>query len=376
VDDVTRATFFRLHSWLGIATGACMLAIAWSGSLVVFNDEIEWLLNPAARADPARGQLPVDAIAEAIRARHPDRRFALHFQIGPRWSHTAYVYDGRQQRLLQIDPATAAILADHAMVGYTFNVGYFLRQLHVRLLMGFWGRVFVGLFGVTLVLSVLTSLVVYRDWRRSLFRIRRDHGRRILYMDLHKAVGAWSLLFSLMFGVTGAVLGLENLYFRLWPAAPPPPVIFPTAPALASPMTPGQALSRVAGQDGRFRPTSIDVPPEGPIVVRGDYPRVFVAEGASEYAVHRTTGAVRRTVDARRLRWRAYLYNVLDPLHFGYFGERLGPVPGYAIELLWAVAGLAPGVLAMTGGVMWLERRRRRAAGVRAAGNSAPVNAR
>jgi uncharacterized iron-regulated membrane protein len=37
-------------------------------------------------------------------------------------------------------------------------------------------------------------------------------------------------------------------------------------------------------------------------------------------------------------------------------------VAGYAIELLWVVAGLAPGVLAITGGVMWIERQRRRTA--------------
>ena len=55
VRAMTRAAFFRLHSWLGIVTGACMLAIAWSGALVVFNDEIEWLLNPAVRADPGAG---------------------------------------------------------------------------------------------------------------------------------------------------------------------------------------------------------------------------------------------------------------------------------------------------------------------------------
>jgi uncharacterized iron-regulated membrane protein len=67
-------------------------------------------------------------------------------------------------------------------------------------------------------------------------------------------------------------------------------------------------------------------------------------------------------IDARRASWPEFLYNLLDPLHFGYFGERLGVVAGYAIELLWLVAGLAPGALAITGGVMWLERQRRRTA--------------
>ena len=286
----------------------------------------------------------------------------VHFQIGPRWAHTAFVYEGRTQRFLQIDPATAEIRRDDVMEGYTFNVAYFLRQLHVRLLMGFWGRVFVGVFGVTLVLSVLTSLVIYREWLRSLLRVRRDHGRRIFAMDVHKAIGLWTLAFNLLFGVTGAVLGLENLYYRIWPPVPRSPALFATAPPLATPLTPQGAVARVMARTPRFRPTSVDVPVEGPILVRGDHPSVFIAEGASEYAVHRATGMVALVIDARRAPWPEFLYNLLDPLHFGYFGERLGMVAGYAIELLWVVVGLAPGVLAITGGVMWLERQRRRTA--------------
>ena len=359
---MTRATFFRLHSWLGIVTGVFVLVVACSGSLVVFNDEIEWLVNPAARADPARGVRPLDEVAAAIRTRYPDRRFAVHLQIGPRWAHTAYVFENRTQRLLLIDPATAEIRADHPMVGYTFNTGYFLRQLHVRLLMGFWGRVFVGVFGVTLVLSVLTSLWIYREWLRSLVRLRRGHGRRIFHMDLHKALGLWTLAFNLLFGVTGAVLGLENLYFRFRPPAPRAPAVFAAAPALTAPVTPGAAVARVTARDGRFRPTSVEVPVDGPIVVRGDHPSVFIAKGASEYAVHRRTGMVHAIIDARRAPRSEFLYNLLDPLHFGYFGERLGLVTGYVVEGLWAVVGLAPGVLGITGGVMWLERQRRRGA--------------
>lgn len=357
---MTRATFFRLHSWLGIATGTLMLVIAWSGSLVVFNDEIEWLLSADARADPAQGVRPLDEVAAAIRARHPERRFAIHPQIGPHWAHVAYVYEGRTQRYLQIDPATATIRRDDPMDGYTFNVAYFLRQLHVRLLMGFWGRVFVGVFGVTLVLSVLTSLVIYREWLRSLLRVRRGHGRRIFHMDVHKAVGLWTLAFNLLFGVTGAVLGLENLYYRIWPAAPRSPAVFASAPPLGAPLTVDGALARVAARDPRFRPTAIEVPIEGPVVVRGDHPSVFIAEGASEYQVHTGTGVVHRVIDARRAPWGEYLYNLLDPLHFGYFGERLGFAAGYAVEIVWCLAGLAPGVLAITGGVMWLVRQRRR----------------
>lgn len=359
---MTRAAFFRLHSWLGIVTGVGLLLVAWTGSLVVFNDEIEWVLDPEVRADPARGVVPLNDVVAAIQHRHPGLRLELHPQIGPHWVHVAYVYQGRTQRMLLVDPASAAIRRDDAMDGYVFSYSYFLRQLHVRLLMGYWGRVLVGAFGVTLLLSVLTSLRIYREWFRSLLRLRRNEGRRIFHMDLHKAIGLWSLLFNLMFAVTGAVLGLENLYYRIWPPAitdvialPPPTFAVPV------PITPDTLVAGLARFDPAFRPTAIGVREDGTLSVSGDHPGVLAAEGASRYEASAGTGVVTASRDARREPWPGYLYNLLDPLHFGYFGERWGLAAGYAVELLWFVAGLAPGVLAITGGVMWTIRRGRRA---------------
>lgn len=363
---MSRAAFFKLHSWLGVVTGMGLLLVAWTGSLAVLNDEIEWLLDPGVRADPTAPHASLDAVVAAIQARHPGLRLELHPQIGRRWVHTAFVYQGRAQRLLLIDPATAVVRRDDAMDGYTFSISYFLRQLHVRLLMGYWGRVLVGVFGVTLVVSALTSLRVYREWGRSLVRLRRDDGRRIFHMDLHKAVGLWTLLFSVLFGVTGAVLGLENLYYRIWPPArdeAPAPV-----PAgggtwfLPAPLSAASLAAGLGAVDPGFRLQSIGVSPDGTMAVAGDHPGVLAAEGASAYRAVPATGAVTATRDARHEAWPGYLYNLLDPLHFGYFGERWGVAAGYLVEIVWAVVGLAPGVLATTGVVMWTIRRRRRSA--------------
>lgn len=358
---MSRRAFFLIHSWLGLITGIAMLAVAWSGAIVVFNDEIEWLVNARVRADPARGTRPIDEVLAAVQAAHPGLRLALHPQISPRWAHIAYVYEGRTQRFLQIDPASAAIVTDTSMEGYTFNVAYFLRQLHVRLLMGYWGRVFVGVLGVTLVLSVATSLVIYRQWLLSLLRIRRSEGRRIFHMDLHKAIGAWSLVFNLIFGVTGGVLGLENLYYRIWPrAAEVTPAVSTEVEPLAAGLTAGGIVKALADRDPAFRVTSIEVTPGKPVVIRGNHPGALIATGASSYTVDAPSGAVLAATDARRAAWGEYLYNVLDPLHFGYFGSQWGVAVGYAVKVLWCVTGLAPGALAVTGGTMWIIRRRRR----------------
>ena len=181
-------------------------------------------------------------------------------------------------------------------------------------------------------------------------------------MDVHKLVGAWALAINLMFGLTGAVLGLENLYNRAMPRRQAPPQPVAAAQVHLQPgLTAGAVAAALAAVDPSFVPTVVQVNPATPTVgVRGDHPGALIAKDASFYRVDLETGRVVARSDARRASWPAYLYNTLDPLHFGYFGERLGLVPGYLVEVVWAMVGLAPGVLGITGGVMWLERQRRR----------------
>jgi len=419
---VSRATFFKLHSWLGIISGLFLLVIAWTGSLAVFKDEVDWLLTPAVRADAGLPVRPLDDIVSAVRARYPDRRIAVNVPYGPHWTYTAFVYSDGPTRFLYIDPATAAVKQDDEMNGYTWNAGYFIRQLHVRMLMGLWGRVLVGIFGVILVLSVITSLWIYRDWLRSLVRVRAGAGRRIFHMDLHKSVGLWALAFNLMFGVTGAVLGLENVYNQIArarrtnvaPARPANPVtatasasasasvasvgarlvtagvvagsstaassagaasVPATVPAtsvltanaplrLSRQETFAATVAALTTSDPAFRPNVFELAPaarpgRGTLIVRGDHPGALIAKDASRYTIDLSTGAVTSAIDARRAAWGTYLYNILDPLHFGYLGDKTGAVVSYALKVIWALAGLTPGVLSITGGYMWMLRRRR-----------------
>lgn len=364
---MSRAAFFRFHSWLGLATGAFMIIIAWSGSVAVFNDEIGWLVTPELRANPAAGVRPLDDVLSALRQRFPDTPFDLHIQAGPHWAHTAYVYEAGITTYVHIDPATAQITRADVMDGYTWNLVYFIRQLHVRLLMGRWGRVFVGLFGVTLVLSIVTSLWIYREWLRSLVRLRRHQNPRIFHMDLHKMVGAWTLVINLMFGITGAVLGIENLYYSIWPAndvventGAPPPVT-----RIDAGLSPGRAAAMLARMDPHFMPTVVQYAPHSSIVaIRGDHPGALIAKDQSVYRVDLASGTVLEgSRDARRAAWPTYLYNMLDPLHFGYFGDKWGNTASYAIKVAWCLLGLTPGFLSLTGGYMWwLRRQRSRAA--------------
>ncbi len=370
-------TIFRWHLWLGLLSGLFLFLIGMTGAIAVFAEEIEWVVIPPLRAKPAPDGRRADAdmIVANLKARYPDGRIdTLEFSTRPSFAHQASVSvrqpDGRSRSVTAyIDPATGAIQGDRSFGGgYTDSVYQFIRQSHVRLLMGLWGRVFVGVFGVTLMLSCITGLWIYRGWIKKLFqlRLKGGWGGRPPWAELHKFIGVWSLLFNLIIGFSGAVLGLENVYIqarKAWftpkdaaatPAAKRAPR--PASVAFGELLTPNQVLehARLAFPDFTVRTLTLPAKAGTPVAMTGDVPNPLVAQShvrrRNSLRLDPVTGALISKVDGRDDTGWTRVYWALDPLHFGYFG-------GLLTKVIWFVLGMTPSFLALSGTWMWWRRR-------------------
>jgi len=377
--EIQRATLYNFHSWMGLITGFLMILIAVSGSIAVFNDEIEWLATPEIRADPAKELVSVDKITKSIRTDYDQSSFEIFFPPGNHWTYSAETTTEQGALNLLFDPGSGQITKVRPRGGYTWSLSFWIRQFHVRLLMGLWGRVFVGIFGVTLIISCITGLLVYRNWIKSMFQLRRGRRPRVFYMDLHKLIGFWSLIFNIMIGFTGAFLGLENLYNQIQRKWLDPPTqtqvisqeVTPQSPDTSQPQTEIQLastlISRAQSHFPQMKITRISFPRfdpnrTDPIVIRGDHPGPLIATGQSRVIIDPYSGNVLSSLDAREVDTPSFLYNMLDPLHHGYLGKEFGSYIKYLIKTLWAILGLTPGILAITGSMMWWMRNRRRTA--------------
>lgn len=376
---MTTKTLFRWHLWLGVATAAFMFVVGGSGAVAVFIEEIDWLVTPALRASVSENQprASADALVASVRAAYPgDRLTALNLSARPSFAHVAKVTSKTRGNLdVFLDPVTGRVQGDREYsAAYTSTLRNFIRQLHLRLFMGLWGRVFVGVFGVTLVLSCLTGLWIYRGWIKNLFRLRwRSAGERTRWSDLHKIVGVWSLLFNILIGITGAVFGLENLTGQIrshWlrPERPEPSEIsdpksqiprsrLPASTAAQTlPLETLLAHARDAFPDLAVRNILFPTNATAPIVFRGDVPSLLVQQShvrrVNFISLDSRTGEVIRLADGRDATGWSRLYSSFDPLHFGYFG-------GTFTKIIWFVLGLAPSVLSFTGAWLWWRRTRR-----------------
>lgn len=354
-----RKRLWQIHSWLGLAAGLGLLVIGLTGSLLVFHEELEAVFNPSlVRVVPTEaGRLSLDRnLAEAERQLAGYEITGWHVrEEGTRVADELYVIaHGTNEWLVATqDPYTGKVLAS-PRGGTTTLTGWLLR-LHYEFFADHVGMFVAGLFGVALFLLGATGIWLYRDFWKRLFTLRWGAGARVLFSDLHKFTGISSALLNLLLGFTGAYWNLTHVASEWLHGEHEQAAIDARlyAPSLSLDKTVGDAAGRLPG----FRANFISLPsnPSSPVVILWGAvePRPWLRDAyGSTLSYDPLTGAHLSTRDIREQGLWTRIVDSFKPLHFGSFG-------GLSIKVLWALAGLAPGLLAVSGFCIWLCRRKK-----------------
>ncbi|HTI70432.1 MAG TPA: PepSY-associated TM helix domain-containing protein [Candidatus Limnocylindria bacterium] len=350
---------WQFHSWMGLIAGIGLLVIGLTGSLLVFHEELEEVTEPGLflAREPSGSRLPFDVLLADVEKGLPDYEIlSWSFGSGPDGADWVYVVQhGHGERLLvTLHPYTGAILGGpldgrHTVTGR-------IMELHYTFFAGSVGTIVVGVFAVLLCLLGVSGVWIYREFWSNFVRLRWRASRQIFFSDLHKAVGIASVVFHLILGFTGAYWNIPSgiQQFRFGGGKPPPL----TGRHWSRTISLDAVLARSPQEVPGFRPTFISFPaaPGASLRIFGHVGNSFRSEFGSVIVVDPQTGATQSTRDIRKLGlWEQFL-DTFRPLHYGTFG-------GVLVKILWCVGGLTPGVLAVTGFVMWLGRRKRREVG-------------
>jgi uncharacterized iron-regulated membrane protein len=360
---------YRWHAWVGLLSGLFLIVICVSGSVAVFRPEIEravdWSDYHFNFEPNGRQPISIERAIATAEAAHPGARatIARFPDFGGSWQSHGGGYGvtlnrGKGKGSLQVvvDPYRDKVVAE--MKDNT--VGDFVRQLHVRFFYGsFWGRWVVGFFGLTLLFSTVSGLVIFTRFNGGSWRPkwRWGKGARIVNADLHKMVGLGSVAFNIVFGITGAVIGLEGLYIKYIMPKPDkgavvrlervnelPPGIIDRSVARATELIPDAQPASVLlshANTGTFR-----VNVETPVAS-------LVKEGASHVTFRATTGEPITITDARNASAAGRVYYAMEPLHFGRLGGAMW------VKVLWGLMGLSGGFLSVTGFAIYVLRKRK-----------------
>jgi uncharacterized iron-regulated membrane protein len=349
--------WFQWHSWIGITAGLLLFVICWSGTVAVFSEEIDWLLNPAERVQ-ARGAMRTwgEWHAAAQRA-HPEVR--VDSILVPRTETSAAEVWGEtpDKRLLRIyvDPYTAEATGRTSY----FNVQRFFRSLHMSLFDpggAGAGYYVVMAFSFALVGSLVTSLVFYKRWWRRFFAWKTHPNRRAFWSDTHKLAGLWSVWFVALMAITGLwyLIEFAGLGFRY-------PEFEPYASTEAGESLPtNELITRAQRALPQMRVSQIYLPGGyyGDVaVVHGETPSILVRDRANTVVIDARSGAIRLVRPASDLGWAARWVDTADPLHFGNFG-------GLVSKTIWFLFGVLLSGLCLTGAYLHVRRQKRHASPV------------
>jgi uncharacterized iron-regulated membrane protein len=201
-----RASMSWLHTWAGLAFGSVLFAIFWTGTLSVFDEEIDRWMMPATRLSMPADPLPIDHIIRpAIDRLAP---------ATPHWFVRAatarapilelnYAKPQGGRETVYLDPSTGATLPDPGTWGgtqfiYPFHIHL---QIHWRDL-GTW---IVGLASMAMLALIVSGVIIHRRFFTGFFSLRPERPLRLRY-DLHTLSGVVALPFHIIITLSGLII--------------------------------------------------------------------------------------------------------------------------------------------------------------------------
>lgn len=343
------------HSLVGMVFLLILMFLFVTGTLSMFGREINWLFTPEQRVTvQPEGKQAFGDIYNAVEAAYPDvQQLAILRLPGARFAdHVTVTFPGKDKSLVYVDPYNASVQG----VGSVDNLWRILRELHRGLSSERRNvEMLVTLMTLPLAVMLVTSLILYPKFYRGFFRLpRRGTRLRAQLGDLHRLIGAWSVVFLTILVLTSAEFMTENIGFgpKFYPSYEAPVQGSETAlPEGFSGADLDKAVALAIDTFPGLNVSDIILPSKAgkPLAVRGELTSLMVRPSANSVNFDPMTLALRGAHRAETSGIRLWLFEAMRITHYGSFG-------GTVTRILWLIFGLGMSVLAALGALIYAER--------------------
>ena len=360
-----RQLSLKLHRYVGIMVGLLLVAIALTGSILVFHEEIDRYLNPQvmqvvpqieSEKQTLSDRKSPDFVFNKVRSAYPELTLRIiHLPMEADGVYKVGLESKTEEWFdVYINPYSGVILGTKQW-GRTLIT--FIYDIHLTLLAGDFGEKVVGVCGFLLVLLAVTGLILWPGWKKlgTGFKIRWQAPTHLLNYDIHKVAGIWSVVFLVMIAFTGAGLifytEFEGAVYWLT-RTPPPPTLTSTLQADKAPLALDEILQKADVALPGAKTTFVNIPnkPDGVVRVTKKFPQEVKPSGRSRVFVDQYSGKVLRVENALEAPLPNRFLDSLFPLHTGIYG-------GLATRIIHVFIGLTPTGLFITGFVMWRQQQ-------------------
>ena len=350
---------FYCHRYIGLAVGLILIIVGLTGSLLVFNREINAVLvkQKYERVVTQSPTISLDKVAKSVNQNYLKKTDYQIHQIDLHFDPNIYLVrlinsDNKQLEVF-VNAYTGKVLGDRLRDKGFFDKVY---SLHYQLFAGDIGIVIVGIAALLLFFLTVTGLILWSGWRNLIagFKIKWNGRTKRKNYDIHKVIGIISLVFLAMISISGFAW---NFYEQTEPAiysltfTPPPPEVEST-PTGKETIAIDEVVKQANATIPEAKASFISVPTEANEVFT-----VYMKQpGDAQYfannvQIDRYSGEVLHSVNSKTASLGDRLLNAFAPMHYGTFG-------GIFTRILYVFVGLSPTVLFITGLTMYRLRRR------------------
>lgn len=361
-----------LHLWIGLILCLPLAVLGITGSILVFEHELEDLFSaPPAQTLAVGEPQPLAAILDTAKANAPQGLAPGMVTLPGEPGEAASVRlmapgrsgPGGGGATMRIDPVSLAVLETSKPGG-----GGLMRQifmLHANLLIpDRSGRDVVGWLGVAMLVLGVSGLVLWWPrpgrWKEAFLVKRGARGMR-LHRELHSAVGIWTLAVFVVVTFTGVYItfpqAINSVVTLVSPARDLRAAVKVEPLRGATPAGPDEAvaLALAAVPDGRLRAVGLPTRPDQAYRITMVRPDAKPGAPSITAFVDPWTARVVEIRDPRSYSAAETFIAWQRPLHAG---QGLG----WTWKALVFLSGVLPPLFAVTGTAMWyLKRRNRRA---------------
>jgi uncharacterized iron-regulated membrane protein len=360
-----RSLWLNIHLWLGVGLFLVLIPIGLTGALLVWHEPLEHRLNAARyEVSDTRAVLSPSAYIAAAEGAFAGRAVTTTLRLPDKAGIPVTVVGqmagppgpgGRPRQLTAwLDPKTARVTDVGEVAKSGFSV---MHRLHGSLLVPNIGRKIVGWLGWAMTISSITGVILW--WPRNGAVAKGLRWRRTpsTWDNLHHLVGFWVCLPLAILSLTGVYISFPQtsraMFGQPTTSAPQRPRIPPT-PLTDTGLTIDEAVATAKAEVDGAELLSVTYPTVG----RNPTWRVELQAARPPAKVLQVSDAD-RTVKADRGRptGRAGQDPVSRLMRQVHDGAGTGPI----WQTIVFLAGIAPSVLGVTGVVMWLRSRKRKA---------------
>jgi uncharacterized iron-regulated membrane protein len=388
-----RSAMFQIHMWVGLILGVLLVIVSLSGSILVYDDKLAELFNPAPKANTAGMRLPLTFIADQARAAAGDAANGQVQIVLPEKARDPAIVrftrpareagamrmggEGGQRRegaarppgppgggagiQVYVDPVSGQVLGTRRPgLSPTFA---FLHQLHGSLALGRdFGRPLVGWLGVAMLALGLSGLILWwpkrGQWKYA-FKVRKTATGLRFHRELHAATGIWIFIVFMAVSFSGVAITFPQTVRGIVSgggSAPRPAFNLREGPAVE----PVEGAKRI-GADHALLIAQKAMPGADvrSVTVPARPTQAISVAMASRFGTTATiyvnpyTSAVIATRDPGNNGGADSFMALQRPMHDGQ--GNLGAI----WEFLVFLSGLVPLLFVITGTIMWLKKRKR-----------------